>query len=83
MRAVLQALGRLYKKEDLSAVLTVFHVQKEKSVMKQVISQSILFMSFAFLLSLTCDCNFLFQIQITASSFQGNTGLMLRKTNVC
>ncbi len=30
------ALGRLCKKEDLSAVMTVFHVQKEKSVMAQV-----------------------------------------------
>ncbi len=36
MRAVIQALGRLYRKEDLSAVMTVFHVQKEKSVMRQV-----------------------------------------------
>ncbi len=44
VRAVLQALGRLHKKEDLSAVLTVFHMQKEKSVMKQVISQPISFM---------------------------------------
>jgi len=37
VRAVLQALGRLHRKEDLSAVMTVFHVQKEKSVMRQVI----------------------------------------------
>jgi len=37
VRAVLQALGRLYRKGDLSAVMTVFHVQKEKSVMRQVV----------------------------------------------
>jgi len=37
VRVVLQVLGRLHRKEDLSAVMTVFHVQKEKSVMRQVI----------------------------------------------
>ncbi|KAK2894883.1 hypothetical protein Q8A67_012112 [Cirrhinus molitorella] len=37
VRAVLQALGRLHREEDLSAVMTVFHVQKEKSVMRQVV----------------------------------------------
>ncbi len=37
MRAALQALGRLHREEGLSAVMTVFHVQKEKSVMRQVI----------------------------------------------
>ncbi len=36
MRAVLRALGRLHRKEDLSAVMIVFHVQKEKSVIRQV-----------------------------------------------
>ncbi len=40
VRAVLQALGRLHRKEDQSAVMTVFHVQKEKSVMRQVIFSS-------------------------------------------
>jgi len=37
VRVVLLAPGRLHRKEDLSAVMTVFHVQKEKSVMRQVI----------------------------------------------
>ncbi|KAI2653706.1 Extracellular calcium-sensing receptor [Labeo rohita] len=31
----LEELGKLHKKEDLSAVMIVFHVQKEKSVMRQ------------------------------------------------
>ncbi len=44
MRAVLQALGRLHRKEGLSAVMTVFHVQKEKSVMRQVILSLSLFL---------------------------------------
>ncbi len=37
VKAVLQALGKLHRKEDQSAVMIVFHVQKEKSVMRQVI----------------------------------------------
>ncbi len=38
MRVVPQALGRLHRKEDLSVVMIVFHVQTEKSVTRQVIS---------------------------------------------
>ncbi|KAL1256573.1 hypothetical protein QQF64_012118 [Cirrhinus molitorella] len=37
MRPAPLALGRLCKKDDLSAVMTVFHVQKEKSVMAQIL----------------------------------------------
>ncbi len=36
VRAAPLGLGRLCKKVGLSAVMTVFHVQKEKSVMAQV-----------------------------------------------
>ncbi|KAI2653688.1 Extracellular calcium-sensing receptor [Labeo rohita] len=36
-RAAHLALGRLCKKDDLSAVMTVFHVQKEKLVMAQTL----------------------------------------------
>ncbi len=37
VRAFLLAPERLHRKEDLSAAMTVFHVQMEKSVMRQVI----------------------------------------------
>jgi len=66
VRVVLLAPGRLHRKEDLSAVMTVFHVQKEKSVMRQVIFSTslsfdpyICFLVFVFEMEKLRNCSFI------------------------
>ena len=40
MRAALQAPGRLCRRASLSAATTVYHVERERSAMKQVLEYS-------------------------------------------